>query len=164
MTTQTAIFEALFLPTAVKLVPWGGGTAIVGSSIAVAGGNRDGYYKANFTGAVGKYHLIAYDVTSAVMLDEVINMVDTTDEQYVASLVGLDSDTMTELTALLAGFDGYTLIQVLRIVAAAMAGKSSGANLEGGTIKFRDLADTIDRITAVCDGYGNRESVTILPD
>ena len=53
-----------------------------------------------------------------------------------------------------------TLIESLRLSNAAAAGKISG----GGTtsIKLRNLADTIDRITATVDADGNRSAVTLV--
>lgn len=56
---------------------------------------------------------------------------------------------------------GYTAEQVLRLIAAALLGKASGAN--GQTITFRDLADSVDRIVADTDAYGNRTAVTLDP-
>lgn len=49
--------------------------------------------------------------------------------------------------------------EALRLFAAALAGKVSGA--AGPTIIFRDPADTTDRITATVDDDGNRTAVTI---
>jgi hypothetical protein len=53
----------------------------------------------------------------------------------------------------------YTAAEVIRIVAAAVAGKTSGAG--GSTITFRDLADTTDRIVGTVDDDGNRTAVTL---
>jgi len=57
---------------------------------------------------------------------------------------------------------GYSADEVLRLVAAANAGKLSGAS--GSTIRIRDLADTTDRITATVDASGNRTAITLDPD
>jgi hypothetical protein len=56
---------------------------------------------------------------------------------------------------------GYTAEEVLRILLAVAAGKSSG----GGTtnIKFRNIGDTTDRIDATVDASGNRSAVTLDP-
>ncbi len=48
--------------------------------------------------------------------------------------------------------------QVLRIVLAAVAGKSAGGGT--GTITFRDVADTKNRISATVDANRNRTAVT----
>jgi len=52
-----------------------------------------------------------------------------------------------------------TLRQLLRGYTAALMGKSS--DHESGTPKYRDLADTTDRIDAVVDENGNRLSVAL---
>lgn len=49
--------------------------------------------------------------------------------------------------------------QVMRLILAACTGKSTS----GGT-RYRDVADTKDRISAECDGLGNRTSVTLDAD
>ncbi len=51
-----------------------------------------------------------------------------------------------------------TMRQVLRIVLAAVAGKSAGGGT--GTITFRDVADTKNRISATVDANRNRTAVT----
>lgn len=51
----------------------------------------------------------------------------------------------------------YTAEEMLRLIAAATAGKASGA--ETNQIIFRDLADSKNRIVATVDNKGNREAV-----
>lgn len=51
-----------------------------------------------------------------------------------------------------------TLRQAFRIIVAALAGKVNGA--AGTTINIRNLADTLNRITATVDADGNRTAVT----
>jgi hypothetical protein len=53
---------------------------------------------------------------------------------------------------------GYTVRQVLRLLAAAMAGELSGAATT--TITIRNITDTKARITATVDSDGNRTAVT----
>lgn len=71
---------------------------------------------------------------------------------YELSATGIDSiiDEVIEGTT--------TFRQMMRLIASVLFGKSSG----GGTTnpKFRDLADTKDRIDATVDVSGNRSSVT----
>jgi len=55
---------------------------------------------------------------------------------------------------------GYTLRQMLRLSMASLMGKST---LAGGTRKYRNPADTKDRITATTDVQGQRLSVTLDP-
>lgn len=52
----------------------------------------------------------------------------------------------------------YTLQDVLKIMAGVLAGKVSGGG--SAQIVFRDLSDTLDRLTAVVDESGNRTTVT----
>jgi hypothetical protein len=55
---------------------------------------------------------------------------------------------------------GMTVRQALRLCAAALAGKVSGA--EGATVTFRNAAaDSKDRIVASVDANGNRTAVTL---
>lgn len=49
--------------------------------------------------------------------------------------------------------------EVLRILLAEAAGKSSGGGTD--TIKFRNQADNADRITATVDQDGNRTAITL---
>ena len=55
---------------------------------------------------------------------------------------------------------GYTAAEILRLIAAAAAGKMSGADT--GTVTFRDLADSKDRIVADVDATG-RTATTLDP-
>lgn len=312
MTTQTVIFESAILPTTVKLVPWGGGTAVTASAIAAASGNRDGYFSATFSGLTGKYSLHAYDAGGETIVTDTITMKNVASEQFVWGLYGanvqgwqdtlvpapdtagypvstikqgtgagellitlgivqadveqllgnanlatflgnlvknqlnvtgnnhtsfttsafsvtatgltaskippgtrlrigtIGSDTanagvfttvvtstdsatnivdltvqpslpaaptastvftvvdndeqtaaaMTELLALLAGTDGFTLIELIKIGIAVLCGEASGATLSGGTVVYKSLDGTINRISAQVDPFGNRLSVT----
>ncbi len=54
---------------------------------------------------------------------------------------------------------GYTAAEILRLLAAVMAGKSSGGG--GATVTFRDAADSKNRITATVDANGNRTAITL---
>ena len=93
---------------------------------------------------------------------------DTVDTNVDAILV----DTDTTIPALIAALNdlsttdietivietGYTLKQTLQLIAAATAGKLSGAATTTNTI--RNLQDDADRITATVDSDGNRSAVT----
>jgi len=57
---------------------------------------------------------------------------------------------------------GYSAEDILRLFAAALAGKVSGAG--GATITFRDINDTVDRIVADVDSSGNRTNITLDPN
>ena len=54
---------------------------------------------------------------------------------------------------------GYTAEQMMRVMAAALAGEVSGAGT--ATVTIRDIGDTTDRIVASVDGSGNRTAVTL---
>lgn len=56
---------------------------------------------------------------------------------------------------------GYTAEQLVRLLTAMAAGKSSGFGT--ATATFRDLADSKARLTATLDGSGNRTAVTVDP-
>jgi hypothetical protein len=57
---------------------------------------------------------------------------------------------------------GYTAEQILRVLAAAVAGESSGA--PDGPIVFTGLDGVTDRITGDVDGQGNRSNVVLAAD
>jgi hypothetical protein len=52
---------------------------------------------------------------------------------------------------------GYTAEEILRIIAAVTAGKSSGGP---GSPVFRDLGDTKDRVSGTADADGNRSAAS----
>lgn len=54
----------------------------------------------------------------------------------------------------------YTAAELMRLIAAAAAGKTSG---QVGSPVFRSVDDSADRITATVDASGNRISVTLNP-
>jgi hypothetical protein len=53
---------------------------------------------------------------------------------------------------------GFTARELMQIIAAALAGKISGAGTP--TVTIRDVSDTADRIVATVDANGNRLAVT----
>ena len=75
-----------------------------------------------------------------------------------AGLAALNDITVAQIIAGIA--DGsYDLQEMMRIMFAALAGESNG----GGTTshKYRDSADSKNRITATVDANGNRTAVTL---
>ena len=54
---------------------------------------------------------------------------------------------------------GYTAEQILRVMAAALAGKASGAGT--GTVTFKSIDGIKDRVIADVDGTGNRTAVVL---
>lgn len=57
--------------------------------------------------------------------------------------------------------DGYSLEEAMMLILSFVAGKASGATATSGTIIFRSVDDTADRITMAVDSNGNRTSVTV---
>jgi hypothetical protein len=82
-------------------------------------------------------------------------------EADAVDAAALKADAVTEIiTAIFAKtIDGVTFNQMIAIFAAALAGKASGMNTT--TAVLRNLADSLDRITATVDANGNRTAVTL---
>lgn len=58
--------------------------------------------------------------------------------------------------------NGYSAEEILRIIVSAAAGKVQDVDLAPGSpIRFRNLADTKDRITSTVDANDNRDTVII---
>ena len=74
----------------------------------------------------------------------------------------ISADIVGVVAAMIAGIaDGaYDLQDLIRLIAAACAGKSSGGGTN--TLVYRDLSDTVDRIEALVDSNGNRLTMTYL--
>ena len=81
-----------------------------------------------------------------------------TNSELGTALSGLNDITVADIIAGISE-GSLDLQEMLRIIVAAVAGKASGGGT--ATIKFRDLADTKDRITATVDVNGNRSVVTV---
>lgn len=74
-------------------------------------------------------------------------------DQYKADVSGVPEAVMT---AIVEGV--ITLRDSLKIANALLAGKTSGGG--SGTVIFRDLADTLNRVIAVVDANNNRTTIT----
>lgn len=59
-----------------------------------------------------------------------------------------------------ATIDGLSVAKIFAVLAAALAGKSTGSASNAPV--HRNLADTLDRIAATVDGDGNRTAVTLV--
>ena len=83
----------------------------------------------------------------------------------VSSGSGLSTEQDTKLTnieALLSDVEGGLDVDaILRIILAATAGK--GGSTGSNEFRYRDLADTKDRIVADTDGQGTRTNITLDP-
>jgi hypothetical protein len=93
------------------------------------------------------------DITGALVAYARGHMVGTTEEQglSVAGIVNAMMATLIET--------GLTFREATRIIAAATAGKVSGAGTTTVTIRSA-VADDVDRIVATVDGDGNRSAIT----
>jgi len=89
---------------------------------------------------------------------ELATALGTADDAVLAAIAALNDITVADIIAGVA--DGsYDLQEMMRVIFAACAGKSSGH--ESGTPAYRDAADTKDRISATTDANGNRTAVTL---
>jgi hypothetical protein len=93
--------------------------------------------------------LTAYDPPTHAELTTAIDAVPTAAEN-AAGLLDLAAGVET----------GLTLRQAMRLLAAASAGKLSGAATTTITIR-NAVADDKDRITATVDSSGNRSAITV---
>lgn len=104
----------------------------------------------------GDLTAVPIETKAALNADCIIITVSSTTAGYLDGAIS-DIPTVAEI---LAGIveGSLTMEQVLRIMLAALAEKSSGGGT--ATVKFRDHADSKDRITATVDTSGNRTAVT----
>ena len=96
----------------------------------LANSNDANTYKADVSGLAKTTHV-----------QEVEDKIDAIDTQAVMSYV----------------IDGFTFEQIVQIMAASLAGRLTRA---GDTLRFRDLADTVDRIIAQTDANKQRTDMT----
>lgn len=76
------------------------------------------------------------------------------------TLTAADKNAISNaLLDLVNAVDGHTLREILRGFSAVLLGKISGAGVN--TPAFRDLTDTINRVTTTTDADGNRTSVAL---
>jgi hypothetical protein len=68
-------------------------------------------------------------------------------------------DDLTSSTEILEGT--LTYAEALRIILSALGGKCT-VDIAGGTVTFRDTADTKNRIVATVDSNGTRSAVTLI--
>jgi hypothetical protein len=86
------------------------------------------------------------------------------------NIVSLESSAITSIQDGLSTLDinteivegTITVVQLLRLYLSVLTGLSGGGNT--GTVRFRDLADTKDRVVATVNSSGDRTSVTLDGD
>lgn len=100
-------------------------------------------------------------ITESVALSAAISIGTNGDGLTAIPPVSLTAAAVDAVLDELVGDGTLTVRQVLRVVAAALAGKLSGAATT--TVTIRNVADSADVILAVVDGDGNRSAVTVTP-
>ena len=91
-------------------------------------------------------------------LDALIKDIPTNSEFNARTLLSADYITVADIIAGIA--DGsYDLQKMIRIIFAALSGKSSGGGTS--TLNFRDSGDAKNRISATVDSDGNRTNVSL---
>ncbi len=122
--------------------------AVNGSVVKEIGSNASGLSEADVRNAVGlaSANLDAQIATLAVPGS---SMTLSSGERNAIATALLDLANGVETS--------WTLRQAMRIVLSALGGRISGAST--GTLVFRDVNNTVDRITAACDIYGDRTNV-----
>lgn len=78
---------------------------------------------------------------------------------YISATVGGVVATMAHTFKIAPLVETYSWVELMRLVFSALLGLASG--LATTTARFRDKADTKDRITATVDANGNRTAVTL---
>lgn len=113
-------------------------------------------YKADCTGASQTVVTSAHDVAGYTRAYDASGNALAT----ATALATVDTvvDAIKVVTDAANSLDGKTLQQALRIIAAATAGKISGAGT--GTEVAKGLDGSTDRITATVDASGNRTAIT----
>lgn len=101
------------------------------------------------------------EISSNVDIDIVVDKVEVRQVSSSGSLFTLEQVVSGVVTAMTSRVveNGMTGEEITRLMASVLLGKLTGAGT--GTEKFRDLADTKDRITAIIDNSGNRTAITL---
>lgn len=114
----------------------------------------------NWITATGFSTHSATDVKTAIEQagSSIAQILEDTGTTLPSSLAALNDISVSDIIAGIA--DGtYDLQEMIRIMFAALAGKSAGGGT--GTITFRDSADGKNRISATVDSNGNRTGITV---
>lgn len=135
-----------FLPSATAGA--NGGLFIAGTNASTTvTGSFSTTFTGNLTGSIGS--VAAGGIAGNALVDGLLTSVkfaSDTRDAFAASYLASEVET------------GFTVKAVKRLVAAAVGGKVSGSGT--ATIKFRNLLDSVDAITATVDGTGNRTALT----
>lgn len=150
--------------------PLGSATQITLATQTVTGAHSDGGFKEiDATNMPGVYRLDLPDAVCATGVPSALVMLKgaTNLAPVLLEIQLTDFDLNTAFTAALVAdavhdevvVGSYTLRQLLKVMAAALAGKASG----GGTtaVTFRGVDDASNVIVATVDANGNRSAVTL---
>jgi hypothetical protein len=132
------------------------------SASATEATNRDGLYSAAFTDLPADTYIVQLETAGGVVRSFFWVTTDTPTGIYQAYDQPSSSvDTTAIANAVLAAgdIDGYSLEEALKLCAAVLAGKVSGAGTN--TITFRAADDSKDRIVATVTSEGNRTSLVL---
>jgi hypothetical protein len=151
-----------FSGTVTVYVTGDAGTQSLGATASGVCTNKgNGYYTYAPSQAETNYDLIAFTFTGTNAVSSTVQVYtdfpQTGDSFAVLPTANGNADALLDRTDAIE--TGWTLRQVLKIIAAACAGKAHGLDL--GTPVYRSLTDTKDRISATTDQYGNRSAVTL---
>lgn len=145
--------------------PINGGTQVADVTLS----ESSGYYAGDFPAAAAGHHmLIYYDTgTGNVIAQHAVYWTGSAIAGPPTAAAVDDLPTANEnADALLDRADGvetsFTARKALRLMLAALAGKSSGLN--SGSPVFRDVNDSKNRISATSDASGNRSTVSLDGD
>jgi hypothetical protein len=114
----------------------------------------------NWTTATGFSTHSAADVKTAIESagSSIAQILEDTGTSIPSSITDLNDISVVDIIAGIA--DGsYDLQDMIRIMFAALAGKSAGGGTS--TITFRDVADSKNRISATVDSNGNRTAISL---
>jgi len=162
MTTQTIQSWAVTGETlTMKVYTFDSDTAS-DSAAATESTNRKGLYIASFTDLPADTYIVQLETSGGVVRS--FFWVTTTSstatfQAYDQPATTVDTTAIANAVLAAGDIDGYSLEESLKICAAILAGKVSGAGTN--TVTFRAADDSKDRVVATVTGQGNRLSVTI---
>jgi hypothetical protein len=129
---------------------------------------ENGYYSCPLstadTGTIGRLTIaVAESGALPVVLEYTVLVAAAYDALTAGTGAGLLADAAASVgtRSLGSAYSNRTYDEVMKLSAAALAGKASGMGTS--TAVFRNLADNADVITATVDANGNRTAVTLNP-
>ena len=137
-------------------VPDAAGIAATPAEVATALTTYDAPTEAEMNTA----HALLATVAKQDVIDGIVDaiLLDTGTDGVILKAAGLNADAVDKIIdEVIEG--SITLRQLLRIVLAALAGKTTGGGTT--TVNFRNIADNLNRIIATVDADGNRSAITL---